>query len=121
MKLEEVFQGARDVLSVKRVFGEPYERNGVTIIPVATFAGGAGGGGGEGPEPGVGGGSGGGFGLAAKPAGAYIIKGDVVSWQPALDVNRIVSASSLVMVALLFSLRSIFKSRAKVRRAKIKR
>jgi len=35
---------------VKRVFGEPYEKNGVTVIPAARVQGGAGGGGGEGPQ-----------------------------------------------------------------------
>ena len=31
----------RDVLTVKRVFGEPYEVNGVTVTPVAAIRGGA--------------------------------------------------------------------------------
>lgn len=120
MKVEDIVEGARDALSVKRVFGEPYERNGVTIIPVASFGGGAGGGGGEGPEPGVGGGSGGGFGLIAKPAGAYVIRSGNVAWHPALDINKIVSSSSAVVIVLLFCIRSILRARSKSR-AKIKR
>lgn len=40
--------GTRDALSVRRVFGDPYEIDGMTIIPVARISGGAGGGGGEG-------------------------------------------------------------------------
>lgn len=117
MRVEEIVEGAKDALSVKRVFGEPYERNGVTVIPAATFAGGAGGGGDNKPD----GGGGGGFGLAGKPAGAYVIKDGNVAWQPALDINRIISVSSMAFVALLLTLRSIMRSRAKVRRAKIKR
>ena len=35
-----------DALTVRRVYGEPYEKNGVTIIPAAMVFGGGGGGGG---------------------------------------------------------------------------
>ena len=42
---------ASEILSVKRVFGEPFERGGVTIIPVAKIMGGSGGGGGQGEGP----------------------------------------------------------------------
>jgi uncharacterized spore protein YtfJ len=44
-QITEALSGVKDVLSVKRVFGEPYEKDGVTIIPVAAFGGGGGGGG----------------------------------------------------------------------------
>ena len=47
-----------------RVYGEPYEKNGVTLIPAAKMAGGGGAGGGEDPSGG-GSGGGGGFGIAA--------------------------------------------------------
>ena len=50
MEVQEVIAQARDAITVKRVFGEPYEKNGVTVIPAARVQGGAGGGGGEGPE-----------------------------------------------------------------------
>jgi uncharacterized spore protein YtfJ len=116
MKVQEVLEQARDALSVKRVFGEAYERDGVTVIPAATFAGGGGGGGDNRPE----GGSGGGFGLAGKPAGAYVIRDGVVSWQPALDLNRIVTVSSVVFLALLLFLRSMMRTRARVKRAKLR-
>jgi uncharacterized spore protein YtfJ len=46
-----VVRVASDILSVKRVFGEPYEHGGVTIIPVAKVMGGSGGGGGHGEGP----------------------------------------------------------------------
>jgi len=45
MEVQGVIAQARDALTVKRVFGEPYEKNGVTMIPVARVQGGAGGGG----------------------------------------------------------------------------
>ena len=112
MNVQEVVAGARDALSVNRVFGEPYERNGVTIIPAASFAGGAGGGGDNSAE----GGSGAGLGLLAKPSGVYVVRGDNVSWQPALDLNRVIMGGQIVAVALLFTWRSVAKARAKRKR-----
>ena len=44
MDPRELIKGARDALSVRRVFGEPVERDGVTVIPAATVIGGGGGG-----------------------------------------------------------------------------
>ena len=44
MEVGDVITQARDTLTVKRVFGEPYEKNGVTVIPAAKVQGGAGGG-----------------------------------------------------------------------------
>ena len=38
MELQELISGARDAVSVKRVYGEPYEKNGLTVIPAATVA-----------------------------------------------------------------------------------
>ena len=43
MDLHEVLNHARDAMTVKRVFGDPYEKDGVTVIPVANVMGGAGG------------------------------------------------------------------------------
>ena len=104
--------GARDALTVKRVFGDPYEKNGVTVIPAASVRGGAGGGSGESAD---GTGGGGGFGLTARPAGAYVIRGDQVTWQPAVDVNRIVLGAQILAVAALLTVRTIAKARAKRR------
>ncbi len=104
-RVEKTLAGYRDALTVKRVFGEPYQQNGVTIVPAATVVGGGGGGGGETPEEsGVSRGSGVGFGLAGRPAGAFVIRGDQVRWQPAVDVNRIV-AGFFVVAALRLLLR----------------
>ena len=88
--VEKTLAGYRDALTVKRVFGDAYEKDGVTIIPAATVVGGGGGGEGENPEGGASSrGAGVGFGLAGRPAGAFVIRGDDVCWQPAIDVNRI--------------------------------
>ena len=102
-KIEELMAGHRDAVTVKRVFGEPYQKNGVTIIPGAKVMGVGGGGSGESPD-GQGQGSGSGFGIAATPAGAYVIRGDEVKWQPAVDVNRIL-AGVFVLAALAIVLR----------------
>lgn len=115
MEVQEVLAQARDAMSVKRVFGEPYEKNGVTVIPAARVQGGAGGGGGEGPE-GQGRGSGSGFGLAARPVGAYLIRGEEVTWRPAIDVNRIMLGAQVVAIVALLTLRAIVKARAKAQR-----
>ena len=116
MDVQEVVSQARDAVSVKRVFGDPYEKNGVTVIPAARVGGGAGGGGGEGTGPegeGTGKGSGTGFGLSARPAGAYVIRGEEVRWQPAVDVNKIILGGQIVAVAALLVLRAVLKSRSR--------
>ena len=115
MDVQDVITQARDAITVKRVFGEPYEKNGVTVIPVARVQGGAGGGGGEGPE-GQGKGSGSGFGVSARPVGAFLIKGDDLTWRPAVDVNRVVLGAQVVAIVALLTIRTIVKARAKARR-----
>jgi uncharacterized spore protein YtfJ len=115
METHEVIAQARDALTVRRVFGDPYEKNGVTIIPSARVQGGAGGGTGEDPQ-GQGRGSGSGFGMTARPVGAFIIRGDDLSWRPAVDVNRIVLGGQVVAIVALLTVRAIIKARAKSRR-----
>jgi uncharacterized spore protein YtfJ len=109
MKPTDLIDQVRDTLTVKRVFGEPYEHNGVTIVPVATVMGGAGGGSGDEGETRTG--EGAGYGLVAKPAGVYVIKDNDVRWQPAVDINRIVMGGQIVGVVFLLVLRSVLKSR----------
>jgi len=112
MDIRETIERATDAMTVKRVYGEPYEKNGVTIIPAARVQGGAGGGGGEGPE-GQGRGSGSGFGVNARPVGAFVIRGEDVEWRPAIDVNRVILGGQIVgLLFTLFVLRSIVKARA---------
>lgn len=105
----EVVAQARDAMTVNRVFGEPFEKNGVTVIPAASVRGGAGGGSGEGPE-GTGKGGGTGFGLSARPAGAYVVREGQVTWQPALDLTRVVIGAQVVAVVALLVIRSIAKA-----------
>jgi uncharacterized spore protein YtfJ len=92
----------KDVLTVKRVFGDAYERDGVTVIPVAAVRGGGGGGGGEGDAPdaqGTGSGAGLGFGVDVRPVGAFVVKDGTVTWSPAIDAMRIVMGGQLVALA----------------------
>jgi uncharacterized spore protein YtfJ len=115
MEVQDVIAQARDALTVKRVFGEPYEKDGVTIIPAARVQGGAGGGGGEDAQ-GQGKGSGSGFGMTARPVGAFIIRGGELSWRPAVDVTRIALGGQVVAIVALLTARTILKARAKAKR-----
>jgi uncharacterized spore protein YtfJ len=103
MNVDEMVHGTQDAINVKRVFGEPIEKNGVTIIPAAKVMGG-GGGGADSENNG-----GGGFGIRARPAGVYVIRGNEVEWQPALDVNRIILGAQVVAIFVILALRSIFR------------
>jgi len=111
MEVQELISGVRDVISVKRVYGEPYEKNGLTVIPAATVRGGAGGGIGEhgGEETG----KGGGYGLQARPSGAWIVEDGTVTWKPAIDVNRIVLGGQLVALAAIFATGRILTAHAR--------
>ena len=134
MDMDQVLDHARDAMTVKRVFGDPYERDGLTIIPVANVMGGAGAGGGTGKvtagdaaagedaamgdaAAGAGGpeaGYGMGYGVRATPAGVYVIKAGEVEWKPALGMNRLTAQRAIVVVVGLLVFRSIV--RALVRR-----
>ena len=100
MSVLEILSTAREGLTARPVYGEPYEKNGVTVIPAASVRGGGGGGGGKGHGDG-GDGAGGGFGLAARPVGAWIVRGEDVTWKPAVDVGRIMVGWQLVALAFV--------------------
>jgi hypothetical protein len=93
---QEAFRSVRDALSARQVFGEPVERDGVTVIPAATVIGGGGGGGGtkgpgkgdpdaDGPDTGAGMG----VAMVGWASGAFEIREGRVTWRPTLDVTRI--------------------------------
>ena len=108
----DTIEQATQAMTVRRVFGDPVEKNGVTTIPAATVRGGAGGGRGEGPD-GEGSGHGGGFAMNAVPAGALVIKGDDVRWRPAIDVNKVVLGVQAVAIVAMLLARVIVKARAR--------
>jgi uncharacterized spore protein YtfJ len=101
----ETINSTLDALHVKRVFGEPIERDGALFIPAARVRGGAGGGG---DSEGNGGS---GFGITARPAGMYVIRDGEATWQPALDLNRIILGGQVVAIVALLVLRSILRRR----------
>ena len=118
MEVQDVLGQARDALTVKRVFGDAIERDGVVVVPVARVMGGSGFGSGTGPAATTAEGEattdastgvGAGFGMMGGPAGVYVIKGDQVSWQPAVSPERMVLVSGFVAFLLLIALRSILK------------
>jgi uncharacterized spore protein YtfJ len=111
VKLDELMTTAQNAMTVKRVFGEPYDKDGVTVITAASVAGGMGGGGGS-DEQGQSG-EGGGYGMAARPAGVYVIKDGTVAWRPAVDVNRLFAVIGAVVITFLFTRARIQKARAK--------
>ncbi len=110
MQIDAMLQGAVDTMTVRRVFGEPYERNGVTFIPAAALRGGMGGGAGDTIDTAPAG-SGGGFGVTARPVGAYRIVGDDVSWIPAADTTRLALMAEVVAVVALLVVRSLLRRR----------
>ncbi|MGW5455690.1 spore germination protein GerW family protein [Nocardia sp. NPDC003979] len=85
-------------MAVERVYAEPIERDGTTLIGVAAVSGGAGGGG---SETNGDAGSGAGFGVGAKPVGAFVIRDGNVRWQPAIDMNRLITVVGAVVLAAL--------------------
>jgi uncharacterized spore protein YtfJ len=99
MQFDEFISRAQDAITVRKVYGEPYEKDGLTFIPAARVMGGSGGGTGQ-DEDGQQG-EGGGFGLNARPAGAYVIRDGQVSWQPAVDPNTVIVAAAAVVIAAI--------------------
>jgi uncharacterized spore protein YtfJ len=103
MHIDEIVTTAKDAITVKRVFGEPYESQGLTVIPAAAVTGGFGGGAGrdgKGQD-----GEGGGFGVSGRPVGAYVVKDGEVSWRPAVDPARILTMVGVVAVVYLLTRR----------------
>jgi uncharacterized spore protein YtfJ len=96
-----VLTGAQDALTARRVFGDPIQADGVTLVPAAIVSGGGGGGARGAADGGVG------FGLKARPAGMFVVRNGDVSWRPAVDVNRVVLGGQLVAITALLVLRPV--------------
>jgi len=101
--LKDVMGSWRDTYTARRVFGDPIEKDGLTIIPVAMVAGGGGGGNGPADDEDSAANGGGGFGGMARPAGVFVVRADSVVWHPALDVTLLGMAGMLfaALVALV--------------------
>ncbi len=109
-RIDEILNEAKDTINVSRVYGEPFQSNGVTLIPAASVKGGLGSGEGDGSDI-TPGGRGGGFGVAARPVGAYQIIGNDVKWVPAVDVSRVILMGQVVGIVALLVIRSILRSK----------
>lgn len=106
-------RATRDSLSVRRVYGDPYTIDDVTIIPVARIAGGGGGGGGEGtgPDDEGGHGFGTGFGLSARPVGVLEVRDGHVTWKPTIDADRLARGGQLLAGIILACLTLVITRR----------
>jgi len=105
--VEGLMSAWKDSYTVRRVYGDPVEKDGLVVIPVAMVAGG--GGGGSGSDAAEGQGEGGGFGGVARPVGVYVVRADSVEWQPALDITMLgmagIALSALIALVLGRALR----------------
>jgi uncharacterized spore protein YtfJ len=111
MDVQAAVARVEDMVRVNRVYSEPVTVDGLTVIPAARVGGGMGGGTGRDPEAG-GEGSGGGLGWTGRPAGAFVLKQGSVRWEPAVDVNRLVVAVTIVAVTALLTARRIVTVRS---------
>ena len=117
MALRELVGGMSESSNVKRVFGDPIEKDGMMIVPVASvrtmF------GGGEGPgapatadRPGPISWGGGGA-ATASPVGVYVLKDGGVTWVPAVDQNKVIWLAMLTGIVSLLVLRGMVRTLAR--------
>lgn len=114
MDVPEGLKGTYDAVTVRRVYGDPIERDGIVLIPAAAVRGGFGYGGGNDDHGNQGGG--GGSGVSARPVGMYRIEEGRVSWEPALDTTRVALLGQAVAIVALLVIRSALRSRKRRRR-----
>lgn len=105
MEIDQLLDRAKDLLTIRRAFGEPIDREGVTVVPVALVAGGGGGGSGQ-SEDGESG-SGGGFGMAARPLGVLVIRDGQVRFQPLVHPEGVLKAAAVFLMALSVFVRRV--------------
>jgi uncharacterized spore protein YtfJ len=108
MKLQNQFAQLSDVVSARRVFAKPVERDGATVIPAAVVIGGGGGGTANSNGPGASSNAGGGFGVYAFPVGAYVVRDGRVRFKPAVDINWL---ALFALMALRIVLRHVRETR----------
>jgi uncharacterized spore protein YtfJ len=107
--MKDIMQSWQDTYTVQRVFGDPVEKDGVTVIPVATVSGGGGGGSSPASEASDGEGSGGGFGGMARPAGVFVVTADGAEWIPSLDVTLVTLAGIGLGALITVTLGKVFR------------
>ena len=101
--LQRIGRTVGDGARVSTVFGEPIEREGITVIPVARARFGFGGGGGGAYEPDGGSGGGGGGGGVVSPVGYIEVRNGAAEFKrisSPIDLVAFVVAGSLAALAL---------------------
>ena len=103
--LQRIGRTVGDSAKVSTIFGEPVEREGITVIPVARARFGFGGGGGAGARPSgqEGSGGGGGGGVVVSPVGYIEIHDGTAQFKRIsrpTDVVALVAAGSLAALAV---------------------
>jgi uncharacterized spore protein YtfJ len=109
MDIKELLAHATKPIEARMVYGDPVEKDGVTVIPAAKVT--AGGGGGSGQDDRRGRGEGGGLGLIARPVGAFVIKDGNARWEPAVDINRVYAAITTVIVTAAIVVSRILRAK----------
>jgi uncharacterized spore protein YtfJ len=120
MAMRDFMDAVTESSTVRRVFGDPIERDGVLVIPVANLRGGWGGGeaksGVEADQADKADkaesaySSGGGGAWSATPAGTYVLKNGDVTWVPAVDANRSIVLGCLTGIVAMLVARSIVRT-----------
>jgi len=102
---QTVLEHVEEAMTPRRVFGDPVQVDGATVLPVAAVGGGGGGGqkGENGNERGVG------FGLRAQPAGVFVIRDGDAKWRPAFNLNRAILGGQLVGLAAIMTFGSLVR------------
>jgi uncharacterized spore protein YtfJ len=113
--LDQLVERVGGRTSVQTLFGEPVERNGLTVVPVARVRWGIGAGAGTGPmsdaaSDQTGSGSGGGGGAIADPVGYIEINGSVARFRPIVGLPP----NPLAILALGLSLALVLRALARL-------
>ncbi len=105
MNVEEMVSRSQDAATVARVYGEPQEKDGTTVIPAAKVSARGGSGAVRGGEH-----SGGGFRADAEPIGAFVIRDGEVEWKPVFDLGATVRRGQLVGIVALLVLWAVVRA-----------
>lgn len=105
MDVEEMVARSQDAATVGRVYGEPHEKDGTTVIPAAKVSARGGSGAARGGEH-----SGGGFRADAEPVGAFVIRNGQVEWKPVFDLSATVRRGQLLGVMALLVLWAVIRA-----------
>jgi uncharacterized spore protein YtfJ len=112
-RISQMVGQARDTMTVRRVYGDPIERDGTVVIPAAAVSGGGGGGGGVDASGQTGAGTG--FGMHARPVGAFVIRDGDVRWEPVVDPMGRLMVTTAAITAGLVIVRTMVRRRRRRR------